>query len=318
MPLITAADAVARFQLGEVVAIPTETVYGLGACIDNPTALQRIFTLKQRPFFDPLIVHVSHISSARELAGEWPDLFTLLADHFWPGPLTLIVKKTAEVSSVITSGLDTVALRCPNHPVALAILGAINVPIAAPSANRFGRTSPTTAAHVLSEFADAVSVVDGGPCEIGLESTVVSAQVDNGKWKISILRPGGVSRQNLFDVLKREKINFTLQRESSVASPGHLNAHYRPNSPLVLLTNEIWSDSIRKSVEEKLGRSLRGWQELQLHASAQQTARELYENLRRLSQGPDYAIWLNRTADHASDDWEAIWDRLERASSLHL
>ena len=259
MPLISASDAILLLKRGEIVALPTETVYGLGGCIHSPAALHKIFTVKKRPFFDPLIVHVPSTMEAQALALEWPEIFSVLAEHFWPGPLTFIVKKRPSVSALITSGLETVAVRCPRHPLTLEILRQVGVPVAAPSANRFGHTSPTCAQDVLCEFSDSVAVVDGGPSEVGVESTVLSVTHEplSGVWQIHILRPGGVSRQSLRQVLEAKKIAFTLNRAHSASSPGHLSAHYQPASPLVLLTDRVWSESVQALVEQKLQRQLK-------------------------------------------------------------
>lgn len=316
MSLITADQAIEELRAGRVVAVPTETVYGLAGAINSPAALTDIFALKRRPSFDPLIVHVHSAGQARGLVEEWPDIYDLLVEKFWPGPLTLIAKKTPAISPVITSGLDTVGLRCPQHAVMLDMLRRLNIPLAAPSANLFGQTSPTAAAHVEAEFEGKIPVVDGGPCEVGVESTVVSAQKKNGKWTISILRPGGVSRARLADVLKKAGVDFEIELRQSVASPGHLTTHYQPRSPVILLENKNWSDAIQSEVEKKLGRKLSGAVELQLPESPQQAARMLYESFRRLSTSSNRAIWIARR--DRSEDWEAIWDRVERAASLTI
>jgi L-threonylcarbamoyladenylate synthase len=165
--------AVEKLINGEVVGIPTETVYGLGAVISKSDAIKKIFTTKERPFFDPLIVHVSGVEQAKELSLDWSAAADILAQEFWPGPLTLVLPKK-NVSDLITSGLQTVGVRCPDHKIALEIIEKVGEPIAAPSANRFGKTSPTCKKHVLEEFNDAVFVVDGGDCSVGIESTIIS------------------------------------------------------------------------------------------------------------------------------------------------
>jgi tRNA threonylcarbamoyl adenosine modification protein (Sua5/YciO/YrdC/YwlC family) len=186
---IEAAAAILR--QGGVVAFPTETVYGLGADASNPDAVRRIFQIKGRPADHPLIVHLSDKSQLGHWAREVPEAARLLAEHFWPGPLTLILSRNKHVSDAVTGGQDTVGLRVPGHPVALALLRAMGpaAALAAPSANRYGRISPTTAAHVREELGDSVDMIlDGGPCEVGLESTIVSFTGDTA----TVLRPGGI------------------------------------------------------------------------------------------------------------------------------
>ena len=151
---VTSDQAVSIMKNDGIVAIPTETVYGLGAAISSETALKKIFEVKKRPFFDPLIVHVENIEQAKTLTSEWPEIADSVCQQFWPGPLTIVLKKNQNVSSLITAGLERVGLRCPQHPVALEILRKLKIPIAAPSANLFGRTSPTTALHVETEFSN--------------------------------------------------------------------------------------------------------------------------------------------------------------------
>ena len=172
--MISIHDAARLLREGGVVAFPTETVYGLGANALDPTGVRRIYALKGRPSTSPLIVHVDGIEMARSLASIWPAKAEELARAHWPGPLTIVVPKAASVPDDVTAGLGTVGLRMPRHPIALELIRAAGLPLAAPSANRFTELSPTTAAHVRAAFGDAVPVLDGGPCEVGLESTVVS------------------------------------------------------------------------------------------------------------------------------------------------
>lgn len=318
MSIVTIEEAVRLLRDGEVVSLPTETVYGLAGRIDSPAALEKIFAVKKRPFFDPLIVHVGETEAARALASVWPEIYDVLAREFWPGPLTLIAKKTPMVSPRITSGLDTVALRCPAHPLALEVLKRLGIPLAAPSANRFGRTSPTLASHVENEFAGEVPVLDGGPCTVGVESTVLRAEHDGTKWQVRVLRPGGVARAQLRKVLDDEGVPYELTRESSSASPGHLPAHYQPISPLILLSKQKWSHEVQRQVEQHLGRPLHGANEIRLATTAQESARVLYTQLRETSSDANHALWIERNDARAGEEWEAIWDRVERAASLVL
>lgn len=317
MPLISVPEAIKSLQEGELVAIPTETVYGLAGRIDREETLRSIFLTKSRPFFDPLIVHVADSEQARDLAKEWPAIYDLLAREFWPGPLTLIAPKTERISSLITSGLDSVGLRCPKHPLALEILRGVGVPLAAPSANRFGRTSPTRAEHVIAEFADQVKVVDGGPCEVGVESTVLRAELRNQVWNVEILRPGGISQPQIRHLLEREKVSFTITRAHSIASPGHTKAHYQPESPVVILNGKISDEEVIKLRLREHGHVVNQIRHLKLPEDVTLAARVLYQNFRELS-AEQTAIVVEKHLIHAGEDWQAVWDRIERAAILHL
>lgn len=314
MSIIDVKTAVDALKLGDVVAIPTETVYGLAGRIDREPTLRQIFSVKQRPFFDPLIVHVAELSHAQSLAAEWPEVFTVLAEKFWPGPLTFVVKKTEAVSPLITSGLDTVAVRCPRHPLALEIIKQVGVPLAGPSANRFGRTSPTVAQDVKDEFVGEVSVVDGGACEIGLESTVIQAEKKGETWHIGILRPGGISRTQLQEALEG-KFKFEIHRLHSAASPGHLKTHYQPTNPVVIVRGPFPED--KAVLEYALSRPVERIFPLVLPATPELAARTLYSEFRRLSKEPG-AIVVQQILSNSGPDWEAIWDRIERAASAKI
>lgn len=315
--IISVAEAVAKLQTGNIVAIPTETVYGLAGRIDDEGALKQIFAVKQRPFFDPLIVHVTDVTQAKRLTTVWPTVFDILAEAFWPGPLTLVTRKMEAVSPLITSGLETVALRCPRHPIALQILKDLQVPVAAPSANLFGRTSPTQASHVESEFDGAIPVVDGGPSEVGVESTVLCYDEANPD-TLSILRPGGISRGEIANLLAQRDLNFKLVRTHSPASPGHLKAHYQPACPVILLENKEWTPELHAAVEKHLDKPLPNVYHLQLDKTPQLAARRLYENFRAFSAVQGGLIVVTRTPEKSTPDWEAVWDRIERAASLVL
>lgn len=213
-----------------MIGLPTETVYGLAADGLNPVALARIFEVKHRPLFDPLILHVADAVAAWKLAAQVPEMARRLAEKFWPGPLTLVLSKKDLVPDLATSGLPHVALRVPSHPVAQALLRAFGGPLAAPSANRFGRISPTDARAVQSELGDAVPLIlDGGPCAVGLESTVLDLSGE----KPVLLRAGGVSIEEL------EALIGPVQRSGPVtdhpSAPGQLKHHYAPRKPLRLV-----------------------------------------------------------------------------------
>src|SRR6266853_510946 len=216
---------------GEIVVFPTETVYGLGADAFQPTALERIFVAKGRPFSDPLIVHIADEHELELLTTTIPIEAKRLAQEFWPGPLTLILPKGPQVPHLVTAGLETIAIRMPRHPVALALISALGSPIAAPSANRFMHISPTTAHHVFTDLSGRVPLIlDAGPCEIGVESTVLDLCSDEPR----ILRPGGISlealRTVLPDVQPPVQRNTVVENEETLANkaPGQLLTHYAP------------------------------------------------------------------------------------------
>ncbi|MGG3449003.1 L-threonylcarbamoyladenylate synthase [Domibacillus aminovorans] len=227
-------EAARLIRKGEVVAFPTETVYGLGGQVQMDEAVQKIFTAKGRPSDNPLIVHIADRKDVDHLAQSVPNYAEALMDSFWPGPLTIIVPKQEGVlSELVTAGLHTVAIRMPDHPVALALIKEAGVPVAAPSANRSGKPSPTTAAHVLDDLSGRIAgVLDGGDTGVGLESTVVDC---TGPHPI-ILRPGGITQTDMEAVVGKVKIGGTLQNEKDVPkSPGMKYTHYAPEAPLYLI-----------------------------------------------------------------------------------
>ncbi|NQZ19835.1 MAG: threonylcarbamoyl-AMP synthase, partial [Bdellovibrionales bacterium] len=223
--------AIQKLNEGDVVALPTETVYGLAGLIDNESAIKKIFSTKERPFFDPLIVHVKDQQSSEDLA-QWDSVSKILANEFWPGPLSLVLNKSNKVSELITSGGPTVALRCPSHPLSQEVLKELPCAFAAPSANRFGRTSPTTAQHVIIEFEDQVSVVDGGESDKGIESTII--QVNDTESTVLILRPGMITSDDLQSCLDKHNLSFKVIQRQQNNVPGHLKNHYQPQVSLVL------------------------------------------------------------------------------------
>ncbi|MEX0654804.1 MAG: L-threonylcarbamoyladenylate synthase [Phycisphaeraceae bacterium] len=237
----TIARAAAWLRAGELVAFPTETVYGLGANALDEHAVAKVFHVKGRPHFDPLIVHVSDADGARSLTTDWPEKATLLAEAFWPGSMTLVLPKRPVVPDLVTAGLPTVAVRVPDHPIALALIRMAGVPVAAPSANRFGGVSPTTADHVRDELGDRVAMVlDGGPCRTGVESTVVSL-VDPDRPRV--LRLGGLTLEAIEAVIgdvavaggaaKPQAAEAAVEAETKgQQSPGMLDRHYAPRTPM--------------------------------------------------------------------------------------
>ncbi|MEJ5223956.1 MAG: L-threonylcarbamoyladenylate synthase [Anaerolineales bacterium] len=230
-----AIDEAARIlQSGGLVAFPTETVYGLGANALDADAVAKIFTAKGRPSHDPLIVHLPTADDLPRVARDIPALAYSLAAEFWPGPLTLVLPRQPHVPLAVSAGLETVAVRVPSHPVAQALIRAAGVPVAAPSANRFGHTSPTTAAHVLQDLYGRVDVVlDGGPANLGVESTVLDISVTPAR----ILRPGGVTREQLTAILGEVTLlNERMHEEKGLPSPGLLAKHYAPRAEMLLFS----------------------------------------------------------------------------------
>jgi L-threonylcarbamoyladenylate synthase len=225
------ADAARLIRSGDLVAFPTETVYGLGADATNDSAVARIFAAKGRPTFNPLIVHIADVAAARRLV-RWSDLADRLAAQFWPGALTLVLERAADcpLSLLVSAGLPSVAIRVPAHGIATALITAAGCPIAAPSANASGAMSPTTAAHVAASLGDKVPlIVDGGPCRVGLESTVIDLTGDSP----ILLRPGGVALEAIEAVIGRS-IPSALDDEEHPKSPGMLARHYAPRAVLRL------------------------------------------------------------------------------------
>ncbi len=221
---------------GKLVAFATETVYGLGANALDVTAVAHIFAAKNRPYFDPLIVHVVDRTWLPRLVARWPKKAEQLAQRFWPGPLTLVVPKTDLVPDLVTSGLPSVAMRMPSHPLALELLQRADLPIAAPSANPFGRISPTCAEHVAEWLGEQVDyILDGGPCSVGVESTVVQLDGD----RAILLRPGGVSLEDLQAVIGQIEIPIreSTHPDEAAPSPGMLPQHYAPRVPLTIVSD---------------------------------------------------------------------------------
>ena len=298
------ARAIAVLLAGGVVAFPTETVYGLGAMALNREAVEKIFLIKGRPSTNPLIVHVSGVPQAKELVAEWPDVADDLAKMYWPGPLTLVLKKQANVPDEITAGADTVAIRCPANAIAQALISATG-PLAAPSANRSGELSPTTAAHVVRSLGDAVSVIlDGGPCVGGLESTVIDLSVA----KPRLLRPGLLDRTQLEATLGQLELG-TSSGSGAMPSPGMLARHYAPRTALECANTAEEADFLVNLYETaglKVARYVPP-------ADVAQAALRLYADLHQLDTSGFDRIIATLPADEPM--WQAIRDRLLRASA---
>ena len=305
--------AVELLRQGHVVGLPTETVYGLAADALNPEALARIFEVKQRPFFDPLILHFTDAEAAFLLAAQVPDIARRLAERFWPGPLKLVLPKKEIVPDLASSGLPIVALRVPIHPVAQTLLRAFGGPLAAPSANRFGRISPTDAQAVRAELGDAVPLIlDGGPCAVGLESTVLDLSGE----KPLLLRAGGVSVEEL------EALVGPIERVTPVdehpLAPGQLKHHYAPRKPLRLVGNasEIPAQPhIGWLTFGKQTSSFLGVREnLSLTGNLREAAANFFRALRKLDDDPRVET-LYATPLPAQGLGLAMNERLERAAN---
>ena len=312
--LVSIEKSIDLLKSGEVVAIPTETVYGLAARIDDETAINKIFSTKKRPFFDPLIVHISDIEQAKSLTTFWTQDIEKLAERFWPGPLTLVLPKQSTVLDTITSGLKTVGIRYPSHPVAQKIIAGLGVPLAAPSANMFGRTSPTHFQHVIDEFNNEVAVVEGGESEVGIESTVLEAQIDpstNEIIKWAILRPGVVGRKEISEVLGKS-IDEVVYK-SSLASPGNVKVHYQPEKPLITMLGSHSEEQVMSAIE---GSEFNASEVsiVEINVDALELARRLYSLMREASKGDHRCTCLVIKKYVEDDMWRPIKDRLTRAS----
>jgi L-threonylcarbamoyladenylate synthase len=300
------ADALALIRAGGLVAIPTETVYGLAADAKNVSAVEKIFALKGRPANHPLIVHIAGAGQLSDWASVVPDTATQLAEAFWPGPLTLILKKRADVPDAVTGGQDTVGLRCPNSALALALLRAFGGGLAAPSANRFGHISPTSAQHVRDEFGlQAPYILDGGECAVGIESTIVDLSGEHPR----ILREGQIRHAQLLPYVP------ALQSGESSASPrvsGSLAAHYAPRTPMQMHPRHAFTDMAQVDYAVlALDTVPDGWRGICLPSNADDYARGLYAGLRQLDALSARLIVIEQTPESA--EWLAVNDRIKRA-----
>ena len=327
------ARAAALLRDGRLVAFPTETVYGLGANALDVVAVRKIFSAKGRPAEDPLIVHVHDASELDRLTSEIPDTVPALASRFWPGPLTMVLRRSSAVPREVTAGLDTVAVRIPAHPVAHALIAAAAIPIAAPSANLFSRPSPTRAAHVLEDLDGRIDlVIDAGPTDVGVESTVIDL---TGRVP-TILRPGAITLEMIRGVLPHAQMGNTATHETGgMKSPGLLAKHYSPRAPLTLyegsgaaVVTRIAMDAAEASARgQRVGviaanddRIKAGHpgdirvEELGREDDSAAVAANLYSALRALdAQGVD--LILARSFPHQSGLGVAVHDRLRRAAA---
>lgn len=319
--LQAAADVLRQ---GGLVAFPTETVYGLGAHALDPEAVERIYEAKGRPPTNPIIVHVASIAQARQVAAEWSETAQALAERFWPGPLTLVVPKRAEVPDRVTAGLDTVGLRMPDHPVALRLIELAGVPVAAPSANRYTAVSPTDAAHVIDGLGGAVDIiVDAGPTSVGIESTVLSLTGEEPR----ILRPGMVGAADLAELLGDVGHRGDLSEGSEVhaeagpaSSPGLAPKHYAPRAEVIL-----YDRPGEPGITDHIANPASGWIALHPpefdHAGPVEVlgdqptdyARGLYAALHRLDAAGVETVLIEQPPPQ--ERWRAIRDRLQRAAT---
>ncbi len=296
-------DGADRLVRGEVVAFATETVYGLGADATNPAAVAKIFALKGRPADHPLIVHFADPRQLDRWAVEIPEFARTLAARFWPGPLTLILKRSAAVPDAVTGGQDTVGLRCPSHPMAQALLTEFarvgSGAVAAPSANKFGHVSPTTAQHVRDEFGPGLFILDGGASDVGLESTIV----DLSRGRPVLLRPGSITRAQLASALG---VSPGDRDALAPRASGSLASHYAPRTPVTIVARDaIAAERARGTRVVVL--------ELGARPDAARYGHDLYSRLRELDHARAERILVE--APPASPEWEAVNDRLARAAA---
>jgi len=305
------SKAVGILRAGGLVAIPTETVYGLGADARNPAAVHKIFLAKQRPHDHPVIVHLADLSQVSEWAMDISADALLLAKAFWPGPLTLILKKALPVDDGVTGGQDTIGVRIPNHPVALAVLNEFGGGIAAPSANRFGRISPTRAEAVREELGDAVDLIlEGGQCRVGVESTIV----DMSSECPVILRPGMITAVQIEAVLHRP---MASQKKNAPRVSGSLESHYAPVTQTVLMSSaeiELFLNQSQTDVAVLAWSSLFANNNffIKMSANSDVYAHDLYQVLRDLDKKGLKQIIVERVPDTV--EWDAVRDRLQRAA----
>jgi L-threonylcarbamoyladenylate synthase len=303
-------EAVARLRRGELVVVPTETVYGLAADAENPAAVAKIFALKGRPADRPLIVHIHDAAQLEQWAREVPGYARTLAEAFWPGPLSLVLKRDPRVADAVTGGQDTVALRVPAHPLTRALLGRLGGGIAAPSANRYGRISPTTPAHVRDEFgADTPFLLDGGPAARGIESTIVACLETQPR----ILRPGPVSAADIAAVTGLA-MRAPKAADSQLRTAGQDTSHYAPRTPALLVEGAAWSGpAARIGYLGFTPPAIPVARDVRLPSEPGAAAHRLYAALRELdAAGLDLLLVQ---APPPGPEWAGVRDRLKRATA---
>lgn len=315
--MLSIKEAIVRLQQGGVIAIPTETVYGLAADASQPQAVKRIFSIKGRPADHPLIVHIGSVAQVHDWAEEVPEPFWSLAEQFWPGPLTIIFKKKAQVDTLITGGQDTIALRIPAHKKVLQLLVALNRGLAAPSANRFGQVSPTTPQHVFDALGDEIDgIIDGGACAVGIESTILDLSGEQPQ----ILRPGQISQQQIEVCLGHP---LSTKKQHSPRAPGTLKAHYAPATPLLLVATAALDKQIKECLTHHSKINLWSvccpqvqhknilWQPSPTDSN--EFAKVLYHQLRQFDTTSASITLIQRPPD--LPEWHGVLDRLTRAAA---
>lgn len=307
-------QAVEILRGGGLVAFPTETVYGLGADATNASAVERIYAVKGRPTTNPVIVHVADIERAQRYALDWPETAQKLAEQFWPGPLTMVLPKSPQIVDQVTAGLATVGLRVPNHPLALELLRAFDGPVGAPSANRSMRISPTTADHVREELGDDVQLIlDGGPCDVGIESTVLDLSGDQP----CVLRPGMVTRAMIEQVIGPVAMGKPLgDTHQPALAPGQQLTHYAPRT-LAFRFNatqavRISTDGVGIIDIAGIDRPRFNEATITLPSDPEQYARHFYAALRQLDRMDLKAIYVEMPPDAPA--WAPVRDRIRRAT----
>jgi L-threonylcarbamoyladenylate synthase len=314
------AEAADALRKGLLVAFPTETVYGLGAATAHPEAIARLYAAKGRPTNHPVIVHLAEREQLRDYASSVPEGAWRLAEKLMPGPLTLILPRSSQVPDSVTGGQETVGLRVPNHPVAHALLKAFGGGVAAPSANKFGRVSPTTAQDVAGDFEDEVAIVlDGGPCEVGIESTIVEFTADG---TARILRPGMIHARQIAEIIggRVDTAFGGAAKHGETRVPGGLPSHYAPNTPLILLSTEMLHSEVDRLANENkrvavlaFAHTPKAAASLVAKPSAREYAQQLYSNLRKLDRENADLIIVESVPE--TEEWAGIADRLRRAAA---
>ncbi len=322
-------QAISLIQRGQVVAIPTETVYGLAGSATNEQALKKIFQIKNRPLFNPIIVHCYHAEQMSQFHTVKHPILNQMIQDFCPGPLTFVLNKSPATHALITAGQNKVGLRIPRHPITLELIKRSGHALCAPSANMYGQLSPTTANHVKKIFKDCVPILDGGACTGGIESTVIEPNFN--KYHLMILRPGLISKIQLRKWLDDNNLqNWKITTKTfSTLSPGQGGKHYQPPVPLAVLTVHRKTLPTNTETQSLIATQLQKmypqtsinnyiFKQLHLKNSAELSARWLYHDLDILSNNPNHVIYVYKTKQQISESWEAIWNRLEKASFCHI
>ena len=324
-------EAAALLQQGKVVGIPTETVYGLAADARNPEAVRQIFAAKGRPADNPLIVHIAEMQALEQVAAVVPPLAVKLAERFWPGPLTMVLRRRDNVPDQVTAGLDTVGMRCPAHPLCRAVIQAADVPVAAPSGNTSGRPSPTTAAHMLEDMDGRIdAILDGGPCSVGVESTIVDLTCTPPR----LLRPGGITLEQLRAALGEVAVDPAVTRLMGAGerprAPGMKYRHYAPKAPVTVVTGEPERSAAYIAAHAGPGDGVICFEEfLPMYAGGArpvmslgpagdkgEQARRVFDALRAFDHTAVSAIWAQ--CPDSGGIGLAVTNRLNKAAGFHI